>query len=120
MSEIQAPETPKRQDDAAEQVAEAAKASAVFEQVSASAVVPSSGTRAAFREIGRQLSEADLASRGVQKLILEELERAEAQCGALQGYVDRYYEAHERAAVLQERMEGTPIFRPAGPQFRAA
>jgi len=63
-----------------------------------------SGKRLVFREIRRQMSDADLASPGVQKLLLDELERAEDTCENLQGYVDRYHEADKRAAVLDEKL----------------
>ncbi len=67
--------------------------------------VAPTGRREAFREIRRQLSEEDLSSRGVQKLLLDELERAEAECEILIGYVERFHEADKRAAVLDERVK---------------
>lgn len=65
---------------------------------------PASGGRQAFRDIRRQLSDDDLATPGVQKLLLDELERAEAQCEMLSGYIERYYDAEKRAAVLAEKL----------------
>jgi hypothetical protein len=67
-------------------------------------VAPTS-RRQAFRDVRRQLSDDDLASPGVQKLILDELERAEAECDQLRGYIDRYHEAEKRAAILNERLK---------------
>jgi hypothetical protein len=64
--------------------------------------VPASG-RQAFRDIRRQLTDHDLASPGVQKLLLDELERSEAQCEILNGYVERFHIADKRAAVLEEK-----------------
>jgi hypothetical protein len=66
--------------------------------------VAPTGKRHAFRDIRRQLEDGDLASPGVQKLLLEDLERAESECEILQGYIDRYHEADKRAAVLEERL----------------
>ena len=66
--------------------------------------VPPSGGRKAFRDIRRQLSDDDLTSPGVQKLILDELERTETDCDALRGYVERYHEADKRAAILESRL----------------
>jgi hypothetical protein len=40
----------------------------------------------------------------VQRLILEDLERAESERADLQRYVDRYHEADKLAAVLRERV----------------
>jgi hypothetical protein len=68
------------------------------------ATLPPSGRRPAFREIKRQLSEEDLSSPGVQKLLLDDLERAETECEILQGYIERYHEADKRSAVFEERI----------------
>jgi hypothetical protein len=68
------------------------------------AAVPPTGRRPAFREIKRQLSEEDLSSSGVQKLLLDDLERAESECEILQGYIERYHEADKRSAVFEERI----------------
>jgi hypothetical protein len=53
-----------------------------------------------------------LASKGVQKLLLNELETSEGDCEALRAYVERYHESDKRAAVLEERLKtntGTEI-----------
>src|SRR6266478_2139713 len=62
--------------------------------------VPSSGRRQAFKYIRRQLTEADLASSGVQKMLLEELQLAEDRCDTLESYIERFHEADKRSAVL--------------------
>jgi hypothetical protein len=62
------------------------------------------GRLQAFRDIKRQLSEEELSSKGVQKLLLDELERTEYECENLKSYVERYHEADKRAAVLEERI----------------
>jgi hypothetical protein len=67
--------------------------------------IAATGTRQAFRDIRRQLQEADLASPGVQKLLLDDLERAEAHNNILEGYIERYHQADKRAAVLEERLK---------------
>ena len=38
-------------------------------------------------------------------MLLEELERAENQCGVLQGFVGRFHEADKRAAILSEKLK---------------
>ena len=63
--------------------------------------VPASGRRQAFRDIRRQLTDDDLANSGVQRLILDELERADEQCEVLQTYVSQFHEADKRAAILE-------------------
>jgi hypothetical protein len=69
-----------------------------------SQTVASTGRRQVFLEIRRQLSDADLGSAGVQKMLLDELERTEAECEELETYVTRFHEADKKAAVLEERM----------------
>lgn len=66
--------------------------------------VAPTGKRQAFRDIRRQLQETELANPGVQRLLLEDLERAEGQCDILQGYVARYHEADKRSAILEEKL----------------
>lgn len=67
------------------------------------APTPLSSRRQVFGELRRALSEDDLSSSGVHKMLLDELERAEAECALLSAYVERYHEADKRAAVLEER-----------------
>ena len=63
-----------------------------------------SGKRPAFRDLRRQLSEEDLKSPGIQKILLDDLERAEESCEILNAYVERFHEADKRAAVLEEKL----------------
>ena len=88
------------QQPSAQEKSTASTPAAVASEATAAPVAPS-GRRQAFRDIRRQLTDDDLANPGVQRLILEELERAEEQCETLQTYVDRFYEADKRAAVLE-------------------
>lgn len=67
---------------------------------------PASGRRQAYLEIRRQLTEEDLKSQAVAKLILDELAESESECESLRGYVERYHEADKRAGVLEERLVG--------------
>ena len=41
----------------------------------------------------------------MQKLILDELERAEADCEVFESYVERYHDADKRAAILEEKLK---------------
>lgn len=67
--------------------------------------VPATGKRLAFREIRRQLTDADLQSPGVQKLILDNLDQAESRCESLETFVAQYHEADKRAAIYEERLK---------------
>ena len=66
--------------------------------------VPSSGRRQAFRDIRRQLAEDDLKSTGVQKLLLDMLENAEASCEAARAFEVKFHEADKLSAVLTEKL----------------
>lgn len=70
-----------------------------------SAPVPATGSRSAFRDIRRQLSEDDLKQPGVQKIIIEDFERAEAECERLREYEKRYHEKSTEAAILAEKLK---------------
>jgi hypothetical protein len=99
------PETPKPEtprDESTPQKAEE-PAALVVEETRVTAVA-TTGKRQAFRDIRRQLQEQELANPGVQKLLLEELETADAKCEILEGYVDRFHEADKRAAILEEKL----------------
>lgn len=72
--------------------------------VAAPSTAASTGRRQAFRDVRRQIEEADLGNPAIQKMLLDDLERAEAECEILHGYVERYHDADKRAAVLDERL----------------
>lgn len=64
--------------------------------------VPASSKRA-YSDLRRNLDETDLSSSGVQKLILDALDQAEAKCAGLEGYRDKFHAADKRVAVLEEQ-----------------
>ena len=72
--------------------------------LASSDATPSTGKRQAFRDLRRQLTEAELASPGVQKLLLESLERADADCDRYMAFEPLYYAADKRAAILDEKL----------------
>lgn len=53
------------------------------------------------------MTDDELSTPGVQKLIIDELERAELECVALREYVDRFHAAEKRAAVLEEKLKAS-------------
>jgi hypothetical protein len=65
---------------------------------------PSKG-RPSFARLRRELSDEELSSPAVQKLLLDEIERLERDCTDLRGFRDRYYEASQDRAVLKEQMK---------------
>ena len=74
-------------------------------EVTSLTATSTSGRRQVFSDIRRQLAEEDLASKGVQKLLLSELETSEGECEALRAYIERFHEADKRAAVFEERLK---------------
>jgi hypothetical protein len=66
---------------------------------------PPTGKRQALRDLRREMNDDELSNPGVQKLILDELERADAECADLRTYITRFHEADKRAAVLEEKLK---------------
>jgi len=66
---------------------------------------PSSGKRQSFRNIARQLDEKELCHPGTVKLIVENLEHADAECDDLRTFVERFHDADKTSAVLQEKLK---------------
>lgn len=62
------------------------------------------GRRHALRDIVKTLKDEDLGHPGVLKLIIDDLERSDAECEMLRSYVDRFHEADKNASILDERM----------------
>lgn len=57
----------------------------------------------AFSRLKRELSDEDLASSGVQKLLLDYVAQADDEIAVLKSFRDKYYEADKRNAVLGEK-----------------
>jgi hypothetical protein len=66
---------------------------------------PVFGRRPSFRDIRLQMSPEELQQSGVQRLLIENLERADIECDRLQGFVGKYHEADKKAAVLEEKLK---------------
>ena len=79
-------------------------ASDVSKAPPADSSVPASGRRAAFRDVRRQLTDDELKSPGVQKLILDILEDVDGDRETLRSYVGLFHEADKTAAVLSEQV----------------
>jgi hypothetical protein len=56
--------------------------------------------RLALRNIARQLTDADLGTPGVQKLLVDLLDRADEENSSLRNYVDLFHAKDKEAAIL--------------------
>jgi hypothetical protein len=79
-------------------------ASEVSKAPPSDSAVPASGRRAAFRDVRRQLTDEELSSPGVQKLLLDMLQDTDEERETLRSYVGLFHEADKSAAVLSERV----------------
>lgn len=61
--------------------------------------------RRSFAKMRRELTDDELASPGVQKLMMDELDRLEDEKLELTGIRDKYQEASVRCAVLTEKLK---------------
>lgn len=68
-------------------------------------VKPKSGRRS-FSKLPRELSEKELASPAVQKMLVDEIERLESECDDLSSYRPKFHDADKRAAVMEEKFKG--------------
>lgn len=59
--------------------------------------------RKALASLRRELSDKELLSPAVQKLLLDEIDRLEDDNTELAGYRSRFYEADKKAAILEQK-----------------
>jgi hypothetical protein len=59
----------------------------------------------AFSRVKRELSDEDLNSPGVQKLLLELLAQAEEEVSALKSFQAKYHESDKRNGALEEKLK---------------
>lgn len=59
--------------------------------------------RQSLARVRRELSEEELSSPAVQRLLVEEIERLERQAVELTEYRERFHLADKRASILEER-----------------
>jgi hypothetical protein len=67
--------------------------------------VPTGTWEPAYLNVQRQLDDDELKQSGAQKMLLANLDRAEAQALENRAYVDRFHAADKSAAVLQSRLK---------------
>lgn len=63
----------------------------------------SKSQRKAFSSLRRELTDKELSSPAVQRLLLDEIDRLEEDNTELAGYRGRFYEADKKAAILEQR-----------------
>jgi hypothetical protein len=74
------------------------------EEHGAQPLVPTSNkNRKALSRLKRELSDDELSSPGVQKMLVEEIERIESEVNRLAEYRDRYYASDKEVALLKEQ-----------------
>ena len=64
--------------------------------------------RQALSKVQRELSEEEIGSPAVQRMLLDELERLETEAIELREFKDRFHTADKDAAVLRERLRASP------------
>lgn len=63
---------------------------------------PSKGRRS-FASVRRDLDNEELKSPGVQKMLLDDVERLEREVSELKGFRDQFYDEAKKCAVLSEK-----------------
>ena len=63
--------------------------------------------RRAFRNVRRELSDEELSSPAVQRMLIDDIERLEKEKYELSEYQDRYHEADKKSAILQEKVKSS-------------
>ena len=63
-----------------------------------------------YTNIKRELSEDELKSPAVQKLLLNEHDKLEGRLSELEGFVERYYNSDKLRAILEEKLKTTTAF----------
>ncbi|HEY2330039.1 MAG TPA: hypothetical protein VGI63_09540 [Verrucomicrobiae bacterium] len=71
--------------------------------------VPTTGRRQVFKNLQKELSDEELKSPGITKLILEMLASAEAERDEFKLFVEKFHAADKNAAVLGEQLKTNKI-----------
>ncbi len=61
-------------------------------------------TRPSFSKLRRELSDDELSSPAVQRLLLDEIERLDRQVSELESYRKGFYDMGKRTAVLEQKV----------------
>lgn len=69
-------------------------------------VVKGKSGRRSFSKLRRELSDEELASPAVQKMLVDEIERLEEERVELHTFRTKFHDSDKRAAVLEEKFKG--------------
>lgn len=75
------------------------------EDVGDGIAIPQSKGRKAFSKLRRELSDEELSSPAVQRLLIDDIERLEKENGKLIDYQDLFHEADKTSAILKEKLK---------------
>ena len=67
--------------------------------------LPHTKGRKAFSKLRRELSDEELKSPAVQRLLIDDIERLEKENGKLSHFQDIYHDADKQAAILKEKLK---------------
>jgi hypothetical protein len=73
---------------------------------SSQVVAKGTSGRKSFAKLRRELTDEELASPAVQRMLLDEIERLDSERSELGSLRTRFHETDKRAAVLEERFKG--------------
>lgn len=62
--------------------------------------------RKSFAKLRRELSDDELSSSAVQRMLIDEIERLDAERIELSSFRNRFHDSDKRAAILEERFKG--------------
>ena len=63
-------------------------------------------SRKALARVSRELTQEDLGTAGVQKMLVEELDRAEEEVTELRGLREKFHAADKELAVTKQKVKG--------------
>lgn len=63
-------------------------------------------SRKSFLKLRRELSDEEASSPAVQRMLLDEIERLDAERGELASFRNKFHESDKRAAILEEKFRG--------------
>lgn len=70
------------------------------------AVPKGTSGRKSFAKLRRELSDEELSSTAVQRMLLDEIERLDKERSDLASYRNKFHESDKRAGILEERFKG--------------
>ncbi|MFY7867161.1 hypothetical protein [Roseateles sp.] len=71
---------------------------------------PANGQRRALSALRRELDDKEFSSPAVQRLLVDEIERLEAEVRELVSFRERYFQSERRAAVLEQKGKDNNAF----------